>query len=380
MSSVVGNIGAGLAADAKNWALPRFWKWFARQLTRTTAREFSSIQELAAAIDSRSIGTGDWVKLRCKPMAFGPMLASFFMPPITGFRTGLRLGPTISTSPHPALARFDDATAHWLPAGLYPPLGDGVTQACLYPFDAAVTGVLGPLHEIRKVPTIPALVPNRFADTFNLPGWITAQVRRVDVDAFISAGYSAEDYEGYRQGGGGWFLDATHDDAQFLVMSGATMTEMWGALYAAGHFELRTSGLQVRELIDAFAAAIGTVAEPPHITQNKAGRKEIMFFARGIRASLLPNRPIYAIHMDAELALGFAESRQRFETVIGNLLKGVEDLCRSKSIELANPGDLDFTYLNSVESYDVLRSRAAERITDPVLVSIRDWHRLRNRA
>jgi hypothetical protein len=375
-------VGAGLAADAKAWALPKFWRFFERELRRRRACEFASIPELHAAVADRSVANGDWVKLRCKALPFGPMLSSHFMPALIGMRFDLRLGPQVLSTEHPAMSVISQISSHWTPVGLYPPLGDGASQICLYPHDSMACGVTMAFHPGGRdiVPTIPAIVPNRLSDAYGIPGWLIAQLRRVDVDAFTAAGYTAEDYEVFRQRGAGWFLDAVHEDALFTTVEDGVVGEMWGGLYAAGHFELASAGLKIGDLKEVFRSAVSSVAEDVSVIDNQAGEREVYIFARGVRATFLRTLPLYSVHMDADVARNFGPSRDRFEALTSAILRGVHDACNAKSVELLNPNDLDFTYVDSAAAYTVLKSRAAERIPDPILVAIRDWHRQRNVA
>jgi hypothetical protein len=270
------------------------------------------------------------------------------------------------------------ATTHLTPVGMYPVIDRDTVQGCLYPADATAFGFVGIMPEVTQlVPYVPALFAARMSRFFGAPSFITGIVRYVDAGMISEAGFGPEDHEVLRQAGRVWFFDATDDDAKCTPIADAEPAEVWGGLYAYGHLEIESGFLKLKSAIEALHTALTSSGVDISITQNQAGRREILLFGRGIRAQMDAQLPIYAVHMDAEVGRGYADARKRFDAVMQAVLGNVRDACATDGAHLRNPNDLDFSYTDGTHAYTVLKSAAADRLHDPVLFAVRDWHRQR---
>jgi hypothetical protein len=191
------------------------------------------------------------------------------------------------------------------------------------------------------------------------------------------SGFSPEICEEIRQIGLIWFLDATDDDSECNPLGEAITTELWGGLYASGHFEIEDGVLQYSQAVEAFRDALTKEGYEPFIDQNHAGRKEIMLFAKGFRMCIDTQSPLFSFHMDADLALDYKNSRRKFDNVCNNTLMNIRKVCDDNSVKLRTENDLDFSYTDSTSAYTILKSVGAENISDPLAIAIRDWHRNR---
>lgn len=195
-----------LYADLKTWSvsLGRLVRRHARQ---KAVREFASPREVIAAIGDGTISSGDWLALKCKPSPFGPFLGSHYIAPFIGSSSNLRLGPPIAHHTVPLLGMMAHMMAHLTPVGLYPPLGNGISQTCLYPPDASACGFTGLVPTLMpSVDCVQALLANRHTNHFGRAVRLTGQLQRIDVDAFVAGGFTPEQYEILRQQNGGWFI------------------------------------------------------------------------------------------------------------------------------------------------------------------------------
>lgn len=368
-------IAKELYADLKHW-LAKFAALIRKATVRSNADRFSSPEVLFHALKSGTVRDGDRVVLECKPSSFGPFLRGHFLTFMVGMQRGKRLGPVFDAGP---LTLIANAVSHLTPVGLFPPLEGGVSQVCLYPSTMPVAGMTSMLAEMApQVPYIPALFLGRFTPYCHMACHVSGTIRLVDSAALASCGVSPEVYEELRQAGGVWVLDATTDDSDCIPISDGVTGEFWGGLYAAGHLELVKGVPDLRAVVEVFSKGISLGDEDVEVVQNQAGRREISICGNGVRASLDTQFPVFSIHMDAELGFGFAEARRRFDSTCTTILSGIRDVCESQLVTLGNPMDLDFSYANSTSAFSVLRSQSADIVSDPVLISIRDWHRQRS--
>lgn len=365
-----------LYGDVKSW-LPTLWRWLKRQHRRATTETYLSPAAALEALKRGVLRDGDLVTVECKPALFGPFLRDHFLSPIIGNHTSLRLGPPI-VAPNPIFGMMAQATSQLTPMGLFPALDDDVSQACLYPSDASACGFLGLFPGINDlVPYIPAVLAARHTPFCNVPCHVTGEARLMTADLLVAAGFQAEAYEELRQSGSVWILDATSDESACTPLGEGVTTELWGGLYASGHLELASGELDVAKAVEAMAAAISSAGYDVRVDQNRAGRQEVLLYARGFRACLDSHVPYFSLHMDADLALDFGNARTTFDQICEQTLSNLQDVCHSESVELNNPADLDFTYSNSVTAFSVMGSLGAEAVRDPLVVAIRDWHRRR---
>ena len=336
-----------------------------------------SIIQLQVELKGNKIRDGERVRLKCKPSPFGPYLRNHFLSPIIGNHTNLRLGPPI-LSQNPLMGVIAQTTSQLMPVGLFPPLENNMQQICLYPVDTSAYGFISSFLDVSNlVPYIPAIARNNLITSFNKPCYLTGNMRLINLENFTNAGFSSENFELIRQLGNIWFLDASSDEVKCKIIDNIEETELWGGLYASGHLEYLEGELPVSEVVDALNSALTAENYKTKKVQNKAQRKEIVIFSKGIRILLDTKAPFYSIHMDSELAKNYDFSRKTFNNISRKILKNLSSVCKSNSIDLLNPHDLDFSYTDSEKSFTVLQSRAANNIKDPLAIAVRDWHRKR---
>lgn len=365
-----------LYPDLKSWIVSLGRK-LKNPVRRAQAEIFHTPDSLLESLKSGEVRDGDLVTLECKPAHFGPFLRDHFLSPVIGNKTDQRLGPPLQHA-HPALGILAQTTSHLQPVGLYPPVGEGIHQACLYPSDAQACGFLGMIPGVNNVVTyIPALLPSRHTPYAGMPCNLTGVMRLVDAEILTDFGITPEDYEELRQSGEVWFLDATIDASECNPLNEGVTTELWGGLYASGHLEISEGELSVERLIEGFEDAFSNQGFDPNLTQNKVKREEIVIFDKGIRSVIDWKSAIFSVHMDAELCIDFKDYRRKFDSFTKTLLDNISTICMENSVKLENESDLDFTYTDSTDAFSVLRSLSANEIQDPLAISIRDWHRSR---
>lgn len=362
--------------DAKAW-LTSIGKWLKKSYAKITTETFKSPEALLYALSNNLVKDGDRVTIECKPSLFGPFLRNHFLSPMIGNHTSLRLGPPLQ-APNPIMGMMAHITSQLTPVGLYPSIDEYTNQACLYPIDTPAMGFTGLFPGVNQLVTyIPALLASRHTAFCNMESHVTGNIRMVSAHQLRESGFSPEICEEIRQIGLIWFLDATDDDSECSPLGEAITTELWGALYASGHFEIADGQLQIAHAVDAFRDALVEEGYEPFVDQNRAGRKEIMLFAKGFRMCIDTQSPLYSFHMDGDLSLAFKQSRNKFDRVCNTTLENIIKVCSDNSVELRNARDLDFSYTNSTNAYSILKSVGAEHIRDPLAVAIRDWHRKR---
>lgn len=343
------------------------------------APSLESIEILLDALSKQLIRSGDLIKLECRPSRFGPFLRHHFLTPFIGPHTSYRLGPQISGDP--VLALLSQATTHWTPVGLFPPLeSGGATQVCLYPSNSVCAGAISLAPALpNQIPHLFAIFAERHIPYCGRPCRVTGVIRSITEIDFANAGLTREDFEIARQQANIWMLDATADDSECTVLSDREEGEFWGGLYASGHLELDSGCLRINSAIDGFRAALKDAGYETVTIANHAGRREIALFGRGVRATIDTRAPfLYSLHMDAELTHNFGLAKTKFDRICEGLLRNLAQACVNESAEMKNANDLDFCYTDSAEAFTILRSLAADAIMDPLAVAIRDWHRRRS--
>jgi hypothetical protein len=364
-----------LYPDLKNW-ISSLAKRLVVPVKRTIAKSFSNPEELLSALKTKEVQEGHWITLECKPSTFGPFLRTHFIFPVIGSHTSMRLGPPIAGG-DPIMAMLGQITSHLKPVGLYPPIDDDLYQICLYPRDCPAYGMIGLLPEMNDiVPYIPAVCRAAHLTFSNMSCNVRGVIRQVSPDLLVEHGVPIEKWEELRQAGAIWFIDLADEYAEINPLGAAVTTEVWGGLYSSGHIEILDGQVLIAPLVDGMAAAFRSIGIEPHVTQNQAGRQEIMVFGKGLRGIL--DGPIYSLHMDAELGLAYADHRARFDRATNEFLRTITEVARASSASLGNPNDLDFNYSDSAKSFSILKSLGSDLIADPLALAMRDWHRKRS--
>jgi hypothetical protein len=135
----------------------------------------------------------------------------------------------------------------------------------------------------------------------------------------------------------------------------------------------------VADVVDALCSALADSGYTPLVNQNQAGAREFAIWGQGVRIALASHAPLYSIHMDADLGKDAVGARQRFDALVGLAQTRMMAACAARGVHVTNLRDLDFTYTDSKSALSVVRSSAAEAMTDPLVNAIRDWHRERER-
>lgn len=367
-----------LYSDSSSWLVSAA-AWVKKKYGKIQTKVYSNPSELLDAIQNNLVHDGDRVTIECKPSLFGPYLRDHFLTPLIGNHTGMRLGPPIQ-SQNPIMGIAAHITSQLKPVGLYPPIENGVVQSVLYPSDTTACGFISilPFGINELVPSIPALLNSRHTTFCNMPCHISGYIRLVDSETLNNSGFMPEIHEELRQAGSIWFLDATDDDSECNPLGEAIITELWGGLYASGHLEIASGELKVQKMLEALDGALKSEGYKTFIDQNQAKRKEFMIFTEGFRITMDSQAPYYSLHMDADLALDYKNSRAKFDRISQSVLVNINQVCADDSVELTNNLDLDFSYTDSAKAYSVMKSLGSEKIKDPLAVAIRDWHRKRN--
>lgn len=365
-----------LYPDFKSW-IANLARKLETPIKKVKAPVFTSPSDLINALKANHVKADSWVTLECKPMQFGPFLRNHFILPIIGHRSDMRLGPSLITN-HPGMAILGQATSHLRPVGIYPPIDDDLYQICLYPSDAAVCGMVGLIPGLGSlIEYFPAVSNARNLTFCGTSCNVRGIVRQVDPKLFTDIGIPVEKWEELRQSGNIWFLDLSDDQSEVEPHGEVITTEMWGGLYASGHIEIREGEFKLDPLVEGLMELYKTAGFEPYEMQNLGRGKEIMVYAQGIRSVIDTKRPVYSIHMDAEIALDFKAYRKKFDTICIGFLSLINSVAADCSVEILNPNDLDFTYTDSTQSYTVLKSLGAEAIENPICLAVRDWHRKR---
>jgi len=333
-----------------------------------------------AAFQKGDVVAGDMITLECLASPFGPFLRNHVLMPFIGTDSSMRLGPIIvhNQHPHPIFGLMENMANHWMPVGLLPPVCRGVHHVYLYPADAMASGVVGLMPNAEQfVVRLPAFFRD---DQVPLLGNTVRAFGRVGVvgaEAAYEGGLSPELFESVRQIGRIMYIDFTDEYAEVKVISNAHR-EFWGGLYACGHVEF-DGELSLKSWLEAFADAATVAGFSPQIMQNLGTWNGYFLFARGFRAMIFSDAPVYSLHMDAELSLDFGTYKRKFDTILDKLLQNINEACTQESAVIINPLDVDFSYVDSTRAYSVLKSKSADELQDPLLMVVRDWHRSRGK-
>ncbi|HIE1445530.1 hypothetical protein [Serratia liquefaciens] len=366
-----------LYPDLKTF-IPFLAKKLSSPVKKANAMRFKTPESLISAIKSGAIKNGTYISLECKPSQFGSYLRNLFLYPIIGRESTMRLGPPL-THPDPIINMISNTTSYWKPVGLYPPINSEISQISLYPSDAQVCGVMGMVTGVNEIITsIPAIANQNKLGLCGVPSVALGIVRMVTQSMFLEKGFPLELYEENRASGNIWYLDLYTEGTEIKSLFDGTITEMWAGLYASGHLEYE-GDLDGMQIIESISACFESNGFPPEHTINQAGRHEILIYSHGLRVVLDPETSSFSIHMDAEINIEYKNSRLRFDKICKEILELMLEVAKNKGIEIMNPMDLDFSYTDSAKSFKILSSIAAEMISDPVAIAIRDWHRLKNK-
>ncbi|WP_127554721.1 hypothetical protein [Serratia marcescens] len=367
-----------LYPDLKNMLISVCRK-IAKPIRKANAKRYKSPLELLEDLKENKIKADSLIALECKPSMFGPFLRNHLMPYLNGSNDQMRLGPPILCD-NPAMQIIAQTTSHLKPVGIFPKIDNEISQICLYPSDATCCGMIGILPEVNSlVVSIPAISSQSKLTHCDSPSIVIGVVRMITRSMFEEKGIPVELYEEYRKNGNIWFIDIFSEGTEIKPMFDGAVTELWGGIYASGHLEfngkLDASNLY-RRIMDSFVAAGLQV----QYSENQAERRDVCIWSPGLRFMLVPGSANYSLHMDADLALDYAASKNKFDKICNEILTNINESLEEASIKLENPFDLDFSYIDSARTFSILNSPRAESITDPLAISIRDWHRLKNKS
>lgn len=350
-------------------------------------RSFNSPIELLNSLAKNQIQSGSWVRVKGTPSQFGNFLKTHFLLPLVGMNSNMRLGPPITSSIHPAMGMLGQITSHLAPVGLFPLIDDDTLQIMIYPTEIEAFGVTGlPLFADginAKLKGLFALFPARSQMLLNVPCTVTGVITMLEPKSVLSVGHSIEDYEAYRQNNKLWVLDLTPEGSTINPIGSGRSPEIWGGLYAQGHLEVSNEGirqLKVDSFVEVLLNALRKNGFTAEFLKDHSKNKTHGIFGKGIRASISGNKPIYSLHMDANLTQNYENAKSKFDSVTHDILEGVVDWCNSKDVSLQNPREVDFTYTDSTHLYTVLTSPSANQIQNPLVQLIRDWHKQRHKS
>lgn len=244
-AKVPSGLAGALYADLKAWMVS-VAAGVNRVYDAAVRRNFASPAELLHALGAGDLKDGQAVRVDCKVAPVGPFLSTHFLMPIVGSHTSMRLGPPLITK-NPIMGMLAQTTSHLMPVGLYPSIAAGIEQVTLYPPNSTACGFIGILPGVEAVvPTLTALVSTEFGASHYRPVQLTGRVRAIDALDLAEAGIVPEEFEGLRQAGRVWFLDATDGEAQVSELHVENgIDELWGGLYASGHLEIESGSLEV---------------------------------------------------------------------------------------------------------------------------------------
>lgn len=348
------------------------------RLKKTNAPRLKSPWELQDALKSNKIKNNSWVVLECKPSPFGPYLRSHFLSVMIGNNTAMRRGPVL-LSDNPTEQLFVQMMSHLKPVGLYPPLSDELSQISLYPSDATVCGFISRMPGVNNLVTgIQAITSTEKTNCLNSPSLVTGIVRMITPTMFSESNIPLEIYEEFRQSGDIWYLDIFSEGTEIRPLYDGAVTELWGGLYASGHIEFEGE-IYAEPLIDGMYECFKENGHTPGYTRNEVAMQEETIYSEGVRFVFHPQTSLYSLHMDTDLTSEYKENRLKFDNMCNGFLKIIDDVTKNSGAELKNPYDLDFSYTDAAKSFTVMKSEGAEKITDPIAISIRDWHRKKNK-
>src|SRR5690606_22453193 len=107
-------------------------------------------------------------------------------------------------------------------------------------------------------------------------------------------GLPMEAYERCRQAGEFYFVDCTNEESEWRTGDAAGDGEMWGGLYAHGHIEVDDySRISVSGIIEIARDAAKSSTSDVIVSQNKAKRKEVAIYGRGLRLVVDTQAPVF---------------------------------------------------------------------------------------
>lgn len=362
-----------LLNDLRYWIISRFGS---SEPSDTHKTKTVNLTELISQVMNGELQADTKLRVKCLPSLFGPYQKHHVLSPLIGNHTNMRLGPTIKAQ-IPFLGFFSQIMSQLTPVGLFPQLTGGCFQGCAYEVGSEAFGFFSPVlpEMVPPIPFLPLLLHERHIQHAGHPSEIECSLRQIDVASLRKAGFSIEDHEALRQLNKLWFLDAGHSDLE--VKREGKIAPMWGGLYASGHL-LFEGEIKANLVIECFVEAFRSAGFEPKSLRNRVKTQEVLVFARGLRATIYPGKPvIWAIHMDGELGTKYDLYRVKFDRIVDTILRNFVSAFENAKVHLLNPNELDFTYTNSESAYKILQSPSAKDIVDPIAVSIRNWHRTR---
>lgn len=378
-SKLPAGLMAPLYADLKTVVIATTTK-LKRILDDSHRPHFTSPRHLEAAFSGSQVRDGQRLTLNCRLSPFGPFMRRHFLTPLVGPNRNSRLGPMLG-GVNPVADFVAQITTHYRPVGLCPPIAEDTVQGFAYDTEYPTAGLVGLVPGVSEmVSHTHVLLRPDHSRYYGRSVFLQGVLRQITPWDFQEAGLTMGDYEACRQQGKIYFVDCTPEQSDWRVVDKTpAMPEFWGALYAHGHLECDDPTIvRIPDIVEVAREAVSRVSPYTDVTQNSKGRQEIGVFGQGVRMVLDTEAPLWCIHMDTELSSGYPLARTAFEEVAETFLTGVEECVTANGARLLNPRDVDFTYLDNTASYNVLRSQAAEELTDPALTLVRDWHKRRN--
>lgn len=360
----------GCAGNAFRWILSRH--------RRAGATAFKSFAELHSELVNGNVRPDSIISFPARMVSVGPFNRAPYLMPIIGTNTNQRLGPQV-VGPHPVLAVMAQMGTHWSPVGLFPSPAPDLFQGTVCGPEVRVLGIESALHRFPTILTLPLIAHRRLQHRLNHASVLTGTVRLLSYEDVRALGISVADVEALRNSGGLWFLDMTGDEASASDLTDGCQVspDLWGALYACGHFEFEKApdrGTVIDALVAAFRAhGLETTM------MNDMLRGDVLIAARGVRLTLggPVTGPIFSLHRDVELLQGYALAHNHFKSLLSACLHAAVESFEYSGTHLLNPNDVDFTYIDAEAGHRVLRSMAAEQIVPVAALAIRDWHRQR---
>jgi len=351
------------------------WRWVLSRARRRSAQRYETLGTFASALRAGKVEPDAVVSFPARLVAFGAFDRSPYLSP---FALGApRRGPPF-VSEDGFLGLFAQATTHWMPVGLYPSPANDLFQGTLYEPNARACGVVSLLPFVPSIVSLPFVASTRFRHRVDHSSRVVGTVRMLTESDLASLSVSAAQYEMLRKSGLLWLFDMSGDEADAVAVDESqTSRELWGALYACGHFEFEKAPDRAR-VIEALVGAFSSKGLATNVLHEQH-RGETLIAADGVRLTLGGrDAPIFSLHQDVELLGDYANGHVRFQSLLRSCLAATKEGFDVSGAVLLNPNDVDFSYADTTNAYTVLRSRAANGIGDPVALAIRDWHRRRS--
>lgn len=360
-----------LYSDLKAWALSGI-KPISKIIDNIKKKRYSNIRDLQNDISNHKIKNGDLVQIDCKFSSFGPFIKPLYVGPLVGVNTQNRLGPPLLHD-NPFMGLIAQTTSNLIPVGIYPEISNGISQVRLYPSDSQSCGFFGLFPDIKNlVPSFNALVKSEYLSAAHKSCKLTGRIKCISQSDFVKSGFKLEDFEVLRSMNNIWFLDASNNTESNCKIVNGEKTELWGALYSAGHIEFEGE-IPIKPLIDGYLEKLSPYISDLQVVQNQVKNREINIFGKGFRMVQHISYPIYALHYDIDIGTNYSNQKETYEKVLNSVLQNINDVSIKNSTKLINPFDLDFNYSNSEESYKLMESMAAKNIEDPLALAIKRW-------